>query len=394
MHAKIIQDAFLKAPVPDKFNDHNLEIRSFNPRNYPVIYAPGDKSQKKKSGSGFNNLGKSLVSETTGGLVDTTVIKDLPAEIENFFTANLTAQKLVAKWFNRDERGVFNMKLVGERGSYDATEMAANIAKQSVRGKALLADAGEELIGNTFVVVTRMKYMNKADIAKATKSLFSLAAQFGGTYGQLASQTVNTAADVMGKGYVVQTTSYLYRLHWNDSVSAVFYQNLWMDESNISPEKKAAFDSTELFTLDYIGTEKAWADIQSSIFTKKSEDDLICIATVKSVDAVIAKLQKEYDVFKTKTPLYTVDTLTAKIGLKEGIEAGDKFDVLEQVIDESGITKYERRGTIKVMKGKIWDNRYMAAETEEHKSDNPVLDRTYFKGGSNYYPGMLIRQIK
>ena len=75
-------------------------------------------------------------------------------------------------------------------------------------------------------------------------------------------------------------------------------------------------------------------------------------------------------------------------------------EVLEQEIDaETGRTKYVRKGTIKVDGSQIWDNRYMAGEELPADSTGnviakPTIDRTLFKGGSNYYPGLLIRQIK
>lgn len=400
VNANIIKDAFLNAPVPDKYNDHNLTIRSFDPKDYPITDAERNKKPDSQAKTAFKGLGKSVASDATGGLVDTTGTKDIPLQINKFFADKKIPQGIVAKWFNRSENGAFNMNLIGERGSYDATEMQANIAKSSARGTAMLADAGEELIGNTFVVVTRLKYISKEEIAEAAKSTVALAGSLAGGAGAVAATAVNTAADVLAKGWVVQSTSYLYKLNWNDSVAAVFYQDLWVDSSNPDPAKKAAFDQTNLFTLEYIGTEKAWADVQSTVFTKKSEEELIKNATINSVDAVIAKLQKEYDVFKTKTPLYSSNPLSAKIGLKEGIEGGDRYEVLEQVMDEkTSMTKYVRKGVITVEKDKIWDNRYMAADiqvsdTTAAAEAKPVLDRTYFKGGTNFYSGMLIRQIK
>lgn len=394
--ADTIKASFLSAPVPDKYNDHNLHIKFFNPKD---IQLTEEERKVKKEGVG-KNVGKSILSNTTGGLADTTETADLPLIIDKFFTSNGIARGMVAKWFNRSEKGTFNMQLIGERGSYDATEMAANIAKRSTRGVASLADAGEELIGNTFVIVTRLKYVNKEEVAKATNNLLSTASQFGGSNFQLAAKGLGAAATVAGKGYVVQTTSYLYKLVWNDSVAAVFYQDYWIDDNSFDPKKKEAFDTTNLFSLELVGTEKAWADVQSSIFSKKSEAELVRIATVQAVDAVIAKLQKKYDVFKTKTPLYTDDPLTAKIGLKESVEKGDKFEVLEQELDEkTGKTIYVKKGVIKVDGSQIWDNRYMMAELKAEQdtaaSSEPKIDRTLFSGAKGkYYSGMLIRQVK
>ncbi|MGB0896264.1 MAG: hypothetical protein ACPGRW_02995, partial [Flavobacteriaceae bacterium] len=139
------------------------------------------------------------------------------------------------------------------------------------------------------------------------------------------------------------------------------------------------------------GTESAIADLQSSAFTKKSDTDLISTATVKSTNKAIAKLQRKYEVFRTKTPLLSGDPITAKIGLKEGLEKGDKFEVLEQVLTDEGKTEYKRVGVIKVDKSHIWDNRYKAADEQETSDDSE--NYTIFKGGKNYYSGMLIRQI-
>lgn len=387
--ADTIKRSFEVSPIPDKFNDHNLEIRTFNPHEY--ILTDEERTSTSNIGKTF---GKALLSHTTGGLVDTTDVADLPLKIQKFFDQNKIAQKMVARWFNRDENGYFNMDLVAERGQYNASEMQAGLAKATVRGKTLLADAGEELIGNTFVVVSRFNYVSKEEIMGAAKRGFKLLEDYGGQYAQIAAKVGSLAADVASKGYVIQASSYLYKLTWNDSISSIFYENYWIDSTYNSPGKKEAFDNSDLFQLELVGFDKAWADLQSTIFTQKSEDELIRIATVKAIDAVIAKLQKQHDVFKTKTPLYSVDPLAAKIGLKEGLEKGDKYEVLEQYIDEDGRTRYDRKGVIKVDK-QIWDNRYMAAEEleAEGKSDEGI-DVTLFKGGGKYYPGLLIRQIK
>jgi hypothetical protein len=389
--ADTIKRSFEVSPIPDKFNDHNLAIRTFVPNDYPI--SPEERLSKNQNLG--RTIGKSLINHVSGGLVDTTDAADLPLKIEKFFNANRVANGLVAKWFNRDENGNFNMDLVAERGQYDASEMQAGVAKATVRGKSILADAGEELIGNTFVVVSRFNYIDKAEVMQAAKRGLSLIEKYGGQYAQIGAQIGGLVADVASKGYVIQSTSYLYKLVWNDTIAADFYENLWNDADFHAPERIQTFDTTDIFKLQFIGYDKAWADVQSTIFTTKSEDDLIRIATIKAIDAVIAKLQKEHDVFKTKTPLYTVDPLTAKIGLKEGLEKGDRFEVLEQTIDKDGRTKYVRKGVIRV-ESPVWDNRYMAGEELEAsgKSLDKVASSTSFKGPGRFYPGMLVRQIK
>jgi len=128
-------------------------------------------------------------------------------------------------------------------------------------------------------------------------------------------------------------------------------------------------------------------------FTKKTEEELIEKATIKAIDAVIVKLQKNHDEFKTKTPLYSGEPITAKIGLKEGLTEKSKFDVLEQRQDKNGKTEYVVVGSLKVDDSQpIWDNRYGADE----ENPNSTTDRTFFKktSGGTFYSGMLIVQKK
>src|SRR5690606_41484135 len=108
--------------------------------------------------------------------------------------------------------------------------------------------------------------------------------------------------------------------------AATFYNEYWADDNTITPEKKQTFDNSTIFKLKYIGSDNSWADVQSSIFTNKTEAQLVERATTKAIDAVIAKLQKNHDEFKTKTPLFTEEPITAKIGLKEGLTEKSTFE--------------------------------------------------------------------
>ena len=88
--------------------------------------------------------------------------------------------------------------------------------------------------------------------------------------------------------------------------------------------------------------------------------------------------------------------------MKEGLEAGDKFEVLEQNIDQkTGVSTYKSLGKIKVGKEMIWDNIQSTGEipvvdpvVDPAAKPAPVLDRTTFSGGKKYYSGLLIRQLK
>ena len=118
----------------------------------------------------------------------------------------------------------------------------------------------------------------------------------------------------------------MYRLVWNDKIAEDFFSKLWIDESNYDISKKEAFDKTELFKLEYVGSELTKNNLQSTIFSSKSNEQLIEIATIKAVDKNISSLQRSYEEFRVKTPLFSVEPIAVKIGLKEGLEKNDKFE--------------------------------------------------------------------
>lgn len=401
--AAIIKDNFLNSPIPEKFNDHNLSdsYRIFTPSKYTVTEEEIAKySNNNGNKNGLGKLAQGAMSEASAGLIDTTNIKAIPAKLEKFFSDNKIGNQLIAKWYDYSQsydpetQSFFDMELIKDRGLYNASEFDKSVADKSIRGLSMLADAGENLIGNTFIVAVRFNYVNKEDIAAQTKKTASTVGKFGGKLGKSIGAAVSAGADVAGKGYVIQATAFLFKLDWNEEISNTFYTDFY-NQSSIAP-----FNASDIFTLSYVGSVSTWADIQSSTFSKASEDDLVERAAVRSQDAAIAKLQKEYEVFRTKTPLVTSEpTITAYVGMKEGVEAGDKFEVLEKEVDENGITKYKRVEVIKAEKGKIWDNRFAADEERKEMEENgqeatSELNATTFSGSNKkIYPGMLIRQI-
>lgn len=384
--------AYYEAPFPAKYNDHTIGAKSFNPNNYTISDEERIAAGVQQSEAG--KLMKGMASDVTAGIVDS-LAADIPLIINKYFTENKIANQIAAKWFNRRADGSFDMKLVGERGYYNATEMEANIAKGSARGTASLADAGEELISNTFVVVSKLKYVSNEVVASIIRDVAIITAnQISNSLARDAAiKTANKVYEKTKEGYSVWTTSFLYQLKWNDSIATAFYNDLWMDNSNIDPLKKEAFDNTDLFELEYIGKEKAISLVTFSLKEDRTEDQIVELATIRNIDAVYAKLQKKYDVFKTKTPLYSGYPIMAKIGMKEGLEGGEKFEVLEQIIDpKTGLTKYVSKGKITVDKKSLWDNRFIAGTTIE--SESLENEATQFKGGKNFHAGMLIRQLK
>lgn len=393
-----ILQSFNTAPFPDKFNNHNVAVRSFErcttlteedqaAFDAAVNLATSQNAAEapKKKGM-FGKFLKAAASDASGGVVGATSKDEMAVSANKFLVDQKIAKQMFDKWF-LDSAGNFSLALAQERGLYNATKSDVEQAASSVYGTASLADAGIDLVNNTFAVVCNYRYMPKDSLVALIGGVAVAAAEASGnSYAVMGAKAAMMALSAsLGAGYYVVVNTYLFQLNWNDNVQNQLSQ-VW--------DNREAYDAADFYAFKYIGNTTGWAQVKAGIFTNKDQAELIRIATVNATDAAIAKLEKKYDVFKTKSPLMVAEdgTLYAHIGMKEGIEPKDKYEVLERAIDpKTGRTIYKSKGTITVVKDHIWDNRYMADQEPDHDSS---INETYFEGKGDYYNGLLIRQIK
>ena len=393
-----ILQSFNTAPFPDKYNDHNVAVRSFErcttltaedqaAFDAAVNLATSQNAAEapKKKGM-FGKFLKAAASDASGGVVGATSKDEMAVSANKFLVDQKIAKQMFDKWF-LDSAGNFSLALAQERGLYNATKSDVEQAASSVYGTASLADAGIDLVNNTFAVVCNYRYMPKDSLVALIGGVAVAAAEASGnSYAVMGAKAAMMALSAsLGAGYYVVVNTYLFQLNWNDNVQNQLSQ-VW--------NNREAYDAADFYAFKYIGNTTGWAQVKAGIFTNKDQAELIQIATVNATDAAIAKLEKKYDVFKTKSPLMVAEdgTLYAHIGMKEGIEPKDKYEVLERAIDpKTGRTIYKSKGTITVVKDHIWDNRYMADQEPDHDSS---INETYFEGKGDYYNGLLIRQIK
>lgn len=380
-----IGQSFLDMPHPDKFDNHDLPVKV---------------------------IGSSITGKPVKNEVEAKNLQD----IDMFVTGNAVPRKLVAKWFARDdETGAFDMALVGERGQYDASMSDVNLANLSARGEAMLSDAGEELIGKTFVLVNDITYFKKEEATKKAGGWMRVAGQLAGNFVDGADQIGQAAANITEQigGFTVTITSYLYRLNWTPEVQATFYQDYWISPGEDAPERKELFENSDLFGLTYVGSQATSAgNIAVKGVTQSNDQAQIMKVCVRALDKSIVDLQRKYDEFQVNVPISQVNEkgeIFVQIGLKEGINERSRFAVLQVEEDADGKTSYKKVGVIAPVKGQIWDNRFMAAEEaaamkaagvknpdKEAEGGNVNLTATQFSkvSGITPYTGLLIREEK
>lgn len=373
-YAEEILSTYYARPQSDKFNDHSLAIN--------VVTAKGKKYAKKKL-------------------------------IDNYVFNNDIAKGLVAKWFNRNETtGYCDMNLIYRRGLEGATTEQIETSELAKLGKSILMDSGTDLIGNTFVLVHDVVYIDKGERNKKVAEGFRIfgeivnavmessaqssgdksTAEFGKSINDLSKATADIVDDF--EGFRVKIKTHLYRLNWQDADNEYFYENYYLDSLYYDEEKFLSWQNAD-YQLSYVGTQEVVCG-ETVLVGKYDLSQLIKIVVYRTMDECVVKLQKNYEEFKIKEPIYEIDedgNVIAKIGLKEGVSEKSKYEVLEKIESEDGTTKYKKVGEIKPVKGMIWDNRYMALEDG---APNSELGGTTFKvtSGRNLYPGLLIREIK
>lgn len=355
--AKEIEEQFLNIPIDDKYNEHNLSVR--------------------------------VVSVSSKG--------DYQRDINNFVESNNIGSRILARWFNRNRfSGECDMELVKERGLYDASAFDHELASRSARGLGMLQDAGEDLIGKTYLIVNEITYIDKNTRARTwgaiASGLGAIASAYTGndswsTLGNVSNSVISSI-----KGFSVKINSRLYRLVWDEATQATFYKDYYSAKPDAA--KKDAFENNRSkFRMEYVGNVVSKGSTTSFLGINEDRPDLmIRKACQRAIEENVADLQKNYEQFRIKAPIISVNpTIQVQIGLKEGIGYDSKFEVLEPE-EKDGKIVYKRVAVIKPLPGRIWDNRFMAEEEQAYGAN---FGSTTFKkvSGGNIYPGLLVREI-
>ena len=391
----LVNSLWSSYPFPNLYNEHNTDVLN-------LTFDDVVLTQSEKEGFNLYNdtlsglkykLNKGLAEDPASGIEIREVsagadgkprcVKEpnkattLPFRILKSINSNKVANKMVAKWFGYDGTS-FNMDLIGERGLYNASMLDTKIAMDQARGSSALADAGENLIANTFLTTTSLQFFENEPAAALIRDAIKNADDATPISILAAEKIYEKTKD----GYTLGSVTRLFKLVWNDTIANRFYTEVWSNPQSIM--------DVDFFKVELINSQTNISTVMVS--GDKTKEEIVQLALYRNIDNCFVKLQKQNEVFKPSVPLTGATPLRASIGMKEGLTGGEKFQVYELVMDqETGTTKYEEKGTIKVDKSNIWDNRYTMTDVPVG-DDSPKY--TLFKGSKKLLPGMMIKLIK
>ena len=390
-----ISDAWQTYPFPDKYDQHKIAFKE--------AYGGKPKGsfmellKKYKDGFGKLSLGElKEISQTISNnkkynqqLIDTTTV---------MLREQKVGQQLLTKWFDIKPDGSYSMDLLNQRSAYNASQSDVASATATVMGVQAIMDKYDQLVGNTFVSFSKLAFYENEPIASFIRNLAVLIGQMVDPTGA-AVTAAELAYTATHEGYSAYTTTVLYRLLWNDSIQAVFYQ--CFDGDKINMQKFNAVD----FPFEMVGVQKtssttvdAKGGFANLIGVKgaKPKDELVKQTIIRNLDKTFAALQYNYDEFKPLVPIISTEPLLIDAGMKESIDDKSQFELLEaQYNEKTGTIDYTSVGVLKVAKGKVWDNRYCL--TDEAKAaaekNNGTVQGTELVANKNASLGMVVRLL-
>lgn len=312
-------------------------------------------------------------------------------EIDQLNKNNLAnaAREIVAQAWGRDAEGNFNLSGLIDRASNSATDSEVSISKLSTDKQKIFTDIADSLLNRLYIMVYEITNVKT----------------YEEHYNQLDASNMRSAA-VTGKefkpvertseGWFVDYGTYIYRLNWNDSVAAIFYNDMWLDKSvqESRSTKSQAFSSFN-FPLRRIYSRASVAlssqsndpEFYAKPFAprRKTMDELLTEVPKSIVDNSLFSASQEIDDFKLRAPLTSAyndgkSRNLVKLGTKEGVYTDQRFFVYRQDL-KKGQTIKKRIGVLRPID--IEDNSGIAT--------GESLPSTFGQqGGKRLYDGDLV----
>lgn len=355
---------FPNLTIPEQFNDHNLQTVVIDYDNLVSGISADEAKAARPKGGGAGRFLKSMTASNNSTILHAEPVDDyMHAVVNKFIADNQVAPMMVAKWYNYDSsrNPQFNEHVILERGLENAS--AAELAKADANSEAaaMLSAQGFELLNNTYLVATNLRFRNNKALAKEISELAEGAvagAMSNSALGGLASFGAKKAAEaatnaLMKDAYSVTAVTNLYKLDWDDDIDMALAEKVLYNENATLQDLL----NSGKCNLTYVGQTKARSGVKKD--KTKTLDQLASSATGRAIDKALAKLQVEYEAFRTNVPVSKSEDgfVYAKIGSKEGVTEGDEYEILEQQMDpKTKKISYKKIGSAKVEKDAVWFN--------------------------------------
>lgn len=356
-----VLNTFKNLPMVSKFDDHSIAYADLklNLPNAPAVP--------------LANAGATAIQDYNKKLQEINNIRQ--SQINDYISK--ASNPIVAKWWNRSPEGDFDASLLSKRGSYTATD--ADVLADKAAAASRLEMLGESLLNKSYLVLYKISNI------RTMEEVYDAADAAG------AKVKGYVPVKRTEEGYQLYYTADLYKLNYNDSVSAVFYQDYWTSKENHDAKKAEAWGSA-IFPMALVNSHSSSAsatqsnDPNSAIYKitrRKSMDELLQDLPSGIQDDAITYFTRKVEDFQLKVTVYEEHPLTAKLGSKEGLSLDQRFFIYEIQLDPKTNQQIKKRKGVARATAKISSN-----DSNASGETKPSVFKQ--QGGKKIYQGMLM----
>lgn len=231
-------------------------------------------------------------------------------EVDHFVNKSRLGHEIISYIYNRKADGTFDDKILIERGLYNAVDQEI-INTSVVKVNNLALESGEALVNSAYVIV--LDFYN----LKTTSS------------------SDNTT-------YNAYASAYAYKLEAGEDVLAEFYMTGWADETSSAEEKAQARGAFEKLSFQM----KPAATVTAT--GSSSGDNASMLEAMNNAYAnIVYELENKMPAWQTATSIISTRPLAAKIGTKEGVKNGSRFQAYSYKEDRDGNLKSVKHGMVR-----------------------------------------------
>lgn len=203
-------------------------------------------------------------------------------------------KEIISYWFQRDASGMMSDELILKRGMYSVRDQEILNSQVSKVGISALGEKGYDLLKGSYIYV--LDYYNFTE-------------------------------NVKKKNYSAELKANIYQLECSDELMEQLYEAWIYDEDSpeVIAQKNALFDSL-VFPLEYVTT------IEASGSSSTSLSD----AVRSAFSQAFYRSEKAVDGWNVTSSIISTRPIKAKIGTKEGVTNGQRFQVHKIVEDRHG----------------------------------------------------------
>lgn len=396
-------------PFPDKYNLHQINDKKFDPASMKLTVedyrSAGFYNDTLRTFKDFMlalkkpfNAVRYVAADSSAAVLEPSDKELLQIYLGKYIKEKGLAKQIAATWFNRKADGSMDWSVIQERGKYSASAEKSDQAESAALQVDYLMDW--DLLTNTYTIFHKMEFYENEPVARLIRDIAKVEAmkKLAGKPEILITKTmegIDKIYETTKEGYTVKCNAFLYQLDWNEEVATKAKKYLFSN----TVDSKTAWDTADIFKMIFVGKITSASIVTFKIGEKRTEAQIIDLQIKRTMDNALAKLQKEYVQFRPVSPISSIEPLTARIGMKEGVEPGQKFEILEVEFNNLGMPVYVQKEKITVdKKTPVWDNRQGSDQeqvTDESGASVKAPEFTTFKGGKKAQPGLsYIRLIK